>query len=187
MGPPDYDVLREHYAQLSNEKLLQLSVYEAGQLTPEARDVLREQIRLRGLDDRLNVAIEAQERSLTAVELESLVERFRALPCPICESVAQPLNAFPIATARGVVIFVDYDVETVIACPHCIVAAAKRASRITLCLGWWAIPLGPFRTIHAVANNWRAKDAPRDLEPTEELYDYVERNRGEVICLLASR
>ncbi len=117
---------------------------------------------------------------------ESLVERFRGLPCPVCKSSAQPLNAFPVTTARGVVLFVDYNVEIVVACPQCIVASAKRASRITLLLGWWAIPGGPFRTIHAVASNWRAKDAPCDLEPTQELYDYVERNRGEVAFLLAS-
>jgi hypothetical protein len=186
MDVQDYNQMRLHYAQLRDEKLLELSLYEATQLTPEALEILREEIRLRGLSDRLEVAIQAQTRNMTPSEYDVMVEQFRHIPCPVCESSTQPLNAFPVTTARGAFFFVHYDIEMVIGCPQCIVAAATRASRTSLIFGWWAIPWGPFRTIHAVARNWRAKDAACDLDPTPELYEYVEQNRGEVAFLLDS-
>ena len=47
------DALRKHYQQLPDEDIEHLAKYEANDLVPEAQNILKEEIRRRGLSDEL--------------------------------------------------------------------------------------------------------------------------------------
>lgn len=178
------DQLIRKYAQLSNDQLIRLATYEAGGLTPEAREVLREELRGRQLGGGLSDVIDIQQREIAPQEHDELVERFRKLPCPICNSVGRPLNAVTVATARSFLIMTTHQKRVVLGCPECILAAARKAQRLTLAFAWWGIPWGPIRGLQAMVLNAEARSAAARQEATAELYNYVAANRGEVLLLL---
>ena len=159
---PTRDELIRYYATLHYDRLLALAVNEAAQLTPEALGVLREEVHRRGLDNVLRDAIEIQTRRVEPAEQEELVQRFRKLPCPICNAQAALLNGARVATAYSFLVMTTYQEGLVIGCPQCILAAARKANRATAAFAWWGIPWGPIRGLKAMWLIMRPAQPPND-------------------------
>jgi len=161
-----------------------IALREAGELTPEALEVLKEEVRTRGLGEHLEGAIEIQTYSLSSEEQQELVARFRRLPCPICGAGGGLLNAAMVATARSFLIMTLYETHIVVGCCQCISRASRRANHLTLALGWWGIPWGPIRALQAMTINGRANSTAQGDQATEALKGHVAANRGTVVQML---
>jgi tetratricopeptide (TPR) repeat protein len=60
------EALREHYQRLADADIERLANYEAGDLRPEALDVLKEEIKRRGLSGELDTAVDVQVKGISA-------------------------------------------------------------------------------------------------------------------------
>jgi hypothetical protein len=181
---PDIDQLRRTYAEMSDEELLQLAVYEAADLIPEATEVLREEVCKRGFPDSVGVAIAAQAHKYTPEEIELLVARFREALCPICAATGRLLNAFRISTVKSCVVVSRREERLILWCSNCVERAATKASQVCVALGWWCFPWGPIYTISALLLNNKARAANAFAEPTQEFREYVLHNPGHVALVL---
>jgi hypothetical protein len=181
---PTRTELINYYSALPDDQLMRIALHEAGELTPEAVEVLKAEIRTRRLGEHLDAAIEAQTTLLAPEEQLELVERFRRLPCPICGAAGGLLNAAPVGTARSFLILTFYETHLVVGCSQCIIAASRRANNLTLALGWWGIPWGPFRALQAISINGKANSAAQGDKATESLMQFVAENQGAVLFKL---
>jgi hypothetical protein len=172
--------LREHYEILPDEDIERLANYEADELSPEAQDVLRQEIKRRGLSDEFNVAADIQIRGLSEEEQRELIKTISMFSCPICGSKQNYLNAFNIMIAKSLIIVATVEKRFIIACPDCISANAKSALIKSLLLGWWAIPWGPIRTLQAVSANVRALDSEKHNSPTREFIEFVKNHSAAI-------
>src|SRR5262245_55726267 len=121
--------LKERYASLSDESLIELTVGEAGQLTPEALEVLKAELHKRGFEHQLGEVVAIQTRPLAEGELDEMVEQARLFPCPWCGSQERPLNATKLGTGR-----------IVVGCVPCIGREASK--EMGLALAWFLLPFG---------------------------------------------
>lgn len=111
-------------------------------------------------------------------EIDLLVEAVQKQPCPECGQTARPLNGGLVATAKGLLVVTTFEQHTLVACPDCLIAEAKRASRLTALVRWWSIPSGPIQSVKALyRNRATVKLADRD-EPSEALHAFVASNPG---------
>ncbi|MEP0548426.1 MAG: hypothetical protein ABJF88_15930 [Rhodothermales bacterium] len=170
--------LAEHYRRMPDERLLQIALHEAADLTPEALRVLNSELTARGINSAVGRAVEAQTRSLSRRDLDLLVEAVRKQRCPACGKSDHPLNGGVVADAKSFVLVTSLDKRTVVACPACLAAQAKRAALMTALLGWWAIPWGPIRTIQALTNDFRTMRQSQRSEASDALRAFVEQNPG---------
>jgi hypothetical protein len=145
------DHLRERYARLADEDLLELALQGAETLTPEALELLRSELRNRELGQLIQESIDAQLSDFTPGEHAQLVERFRQLNCPMCGERTGPLNAFTVTVVRSLVFVTSWEKSLVIGCPRCIRQAASAANRRTMTLGWWGSHGVIVRTIAALS------------------------------------
>lgn len=179
------DDLRQRYARLADEDLLELALQGAETLTPEALELLRSEVRNRGLGQEVQGAIDAQLDDFTPAQHAELVDRFRRLACPLCGDKRGSLNAFTVTVVRSYVFVTYIESSLVIGCPECIRRTAAAANRRTMTLGWWGFPWGIIRTLGALSTNRKALRAQEHLTPSPELLDYVRVHRGEVTALVA--
>lgn len=174
------DTLREHYKKLPNEDIERLANYEANELSPEALDVVKEEIQRRGLSDEFNVAADIQIRRLSEEEQGELIRKISIFPCPICGRKQNYLNAFNIMIVKSFIIVTTIEKPLIIACPDCISASAKNALIKNLFLGWWGIPWGPIRTIHSIFVNLRALNSEKHNSPTREFIEFVKPHSAAI-------
>jgi hypothetical protein len=176
--------LIDYYRALPDDQLMRLALHEAGELTPEALEVMKEEIRTRRLGEPLEAAIQAQTTSLPPEEQQELLARFRRLPCPICGTTGSLLNAATVATARSFLIMTLYESHVVVGCSRCITAASRKANNLTLALGWWGVPWGPIRACQAISINAKANSTAQTDQATETLLGYVAENSGAIVFRL---
>lgn len=172
----DYMDLRQRYASLDNDELTELACYGAWTLRPEARDLLKAEIRFRGLHLDVEKGMEVQLEAFTAEQLGGLVARFRRLPCPLCGGEGGPLNAFPVVEVRSF-LGTKRKERLVVGCAPCIESEATRSRRVSLLWGWWGF-WGWILTIEALGVSRRAQGAGEHPEPTRQLVEFVRQNRG---------
>lgn len=181
----DSDRLAERYRQMPDERLLQIALSEAAGLTPEALAVLDAELEARGIDPAVGLAVEAQTRTLSGRDVDLLVGAVQKMPCPECGRTERPLNGGVIATAKSFVLFTTFGQHTMVACPDCLAAEARRASLVTALLGWWGFPSGPIHTIKALSRNRTTmKQGDRD-EPSKALLGFVASNPGMATAMAA--
>ncbi len=177
------DQLAEQYRRMPDEHLLRFAVQDARDLMPHAQSALKAELEARGIDAVVGQAVDAQNVTLTADEIDTLVEAIRRQPCPECGERTRLLNGAEIAEAKSLLLFTFYQPRIVVACPDCIAAQAKRAALITSVLGWWAFPFGPFQTVKALRRNIRAMGQRTHDEPSDALYVFVEANPGVALTV----
>jgi hypothetical protein len=167
------ETLRSHYQKLPDEDIEHLANYEAADLSPSACDILKEEIKRRGLSDELNLAADIQVRGISEGELLDLIRRISTFPCPICGKKRDYLNGFNLMSVRSYIIVTSVSNALIIACPECISAMAKRALIKNLFLGWLGIPWGPIKTIRSVFANLRAMNSGKHNGPTKEFVEFI--------------
>ncbi|HEX8426267.1 hypothetical protein [Hymenobacter sp.] len=186
--------LKENYCKFSDEKLMRLAAEDAARLRPEALVLLQEELAERGLAEAAHKEIAAQLRVLSEAEIEEYCALIRAVPCPICYSVAEPLNATVTSKVSSFIVVTTWKEELAIACPSCLDKLSESATSHSIIAGWWGMPWGIIRTVKAIRFNKKmAKDhhAPSPSVPLKAFVvdnarslDQVKDNRNQLHAFL---
>lgn len=172
MGPT-IDELRENYKGLPDDKLIRLATTEVDGLRPEAIQVMKEEIKRRGLPSGLLNGIDVQTKEISEDELLAYCELLRRRSCPVCNSSSAKLNATITATVVSYIIMTNYEEKLEIACPDCLDKANKDAMIKTALFGWWGFPSGIYRSIKALLHNKKMNGLTRLAGPNEYLKGFV--------------
>ncbi|MET0463926.1 MAG: hypothetical protein ABW007_12270 [Chitinophagaceae bacterium] len=179
----DLELVRHTYEKMTDAELAEFAVKDAVGLTPSAFEILKQEIRRRGLDTWLFDSVEAQSRSYSPQEIDSFCEVIRGLPCPVTGKSDQRLNATLTVEVKSFFILTQITQKIVIASPRALTQANDVAISNSLLLGLWGFPWGPIRTIQAVIVNSRNKKNAKKEEPSEHLRSYVSANIGQILMM----
>ena len=167
------EALRQHYENLPDEDIERLAYYETNDLMPEAVDILKSEIKRRGLSNKYNNAVESHLAGLGEEEKVQLLNRISTFPCPVCGS-HERLNASKLVLVKSYIIVTTVEKPLIIACPNCIRVNAKRILIKSLLLGWWGIPWGPIRTLWSIVDNVMAINLNKYKDLTSEFKECFE-------------
>jgi hypothetical protein len=177
---PSVEELRKNYERYDDGKLIRIATEEAASLRPEALVLIKQVIKERGLSENILNAVEAQTKPLDANGLLVYTNLLRNQPCPICNSINQPLNATISATVMSFVIITNYSKELKIACPTCLDKQNNNAMLKSAMLGWWGLPWGIIRTPQALILNNKMKRQNHIPEANNLLKAYILNNIGRI-------
>ena len=165
----DIQSVREHYRHLSDNELIHIATQDAVGMTPQAQQVIREEVERRKLDTGLLRAVEAQNQEKYTVEqIDYYCQLIRDLDCPACGSTGIRLNATMAMEVMSFLVFTHHSKKLHVACPACLDKANNNALAKSVILGWWGFPWGIVRTIQAITHNVSNKktnhlDTPNDI------------------------
>jgi hypothetical protein len=124
--------LRETYAKLSNNKLIQIATQESGSLRPEALDILKEELHKRKLSDEYMTAVDIQQVVLTEEKKQFYYALIQTLPCPMCGSTSKQLNMALVSRVYSFIILTSYIKKPIIGCEDCLHSKLNNATTSTL-------------------------------------------------------
>lgn len=176
----DLQFVRETYQRKSDQELIDIVTQRAEGLTPEAMEMVKEEIRRRGLHDGLVNSIDVQQKTFTSAEIDQYCALIQNLPCPVTGSTAVKLNATLIAETISYIVMTHYNTQILVASPEVLKKANNKAMIKSALLGWWGIPNGIISTIRALAVNASNKKNAYRQEPTEHLRTFVLSRIGEI-------
>ena len=84
----DLAFVRETYQKMSDAELERVATQDAAGLTPEAQEIVKEEIQRRNLSTTIIKGVQAQNRQYTIAEIDAYCEMIRGLGCPSCASDA---------------------------------------------------------------------------------------------------
>jgi hypothetical protein len=149
----DTDELTRQYATLPDERVIQLAMFEAEDLQPHALQVIKAEIRRRGLPGILVDAVEIHERGLPEGERQRLVAWLRQHPCPVCGGTDQLLNGILFEGTLSFYFVINLDRSSLlIGCGECLAQQVE--------------------ALHEPSLN----EAAKQREPTLALLDFVDNN-----------
>jgi hypothetical protein len=177
---PNLEELRKNYERFDDNKLIRLATEEASELRPEAVDLLKQIIKERGLSEDIVKGIDVQIQEIDNEKLSEYIGLLRELPCPVCKSSSEKLNATMTASVISFLILTNYEKELKIACPNCLDSANTKAIIKSALLGWWGFPWGIIRTTQALLFNDKMKKQNRLSEPNDLLRGFVLERIGRI-------
>lgn len=177
---PGIEQLKTTYKNLSDDKLARLAVTEAASLRPEALEILKAEIKSRGLGEDIISGVNAQLIETGSLEFDSYVSLIRNQPCPICAGTHQPLNAAVIGTVKSFILLTQYKKKLIIACPTCLQQTNQSGTSTTALLGWWGLPWGIIRSTQALISNMKTAKKIWSDEPTDALITFIKTNIGVI-------
>lgn len=166
-------VLKENYRKFSDEKLMRIAAEDAAKLRPEALALLQGELAERGLGEAAQKEIDAQFRVLSEAEIEEYCALIRAVPCPICHSAAEPLNATVASKVSSFIFLTTWKEKLAIACPNCLDKLSESATSHSIIVGWWGIPWGIIRTVKAISSNKKMAKSHHVPYPNAVLKGFV--------------
>ena len=176
---PDIAEIKENYARFSDEKLIRLATEDAASLRPEALEALKEILRDRCISEEIIRGIDAQLKDIDESSLEDYAEILRNLPCPMCNSSAEKLNATIVYKVKS--FFLTYfEMEFKIACPKCLDELNRDAMFKSGLLGWWGLPWGIIRTVQSLIGNKKMIKQNRLPEANYLLMNFVFERVGRI-------
>ncbi|MGN8072744.1 hypothetical protein [Mucilaginibacter sp. 22184] len=175
---PSLEQLAITYKNLPADKLIRLAVTDAAGLRPEALELLKAEIKGRGLDDGILRGIDVQLNHIDDSQLNNYLALVRNQACPTCGDQSQQLNAVLSTTVISAIIFTHYKKAFSIGCPTCLKRANQKATLKTALLGWWGLPWGIIRTPQALISNTKTNKRINTGEPTPILVDFIKNNIG---------
>jgi hypothetical protein len=149
-------------------------------LTPEAIEVVKEELSKRNIDSSVARAVDAQNKQYTLEEIDTYCSLIQNLPCPITGSTDEKLNATLTAEVMSFIFFTNYNKKIIIGSPTALDKANKNALLKTAILGWWGIPWGIIRTIQAINLNIKNKRSNRADGPNDYLRSFVLGRVGQI-------
>ena len=173
---PDIEELRKNYERFDDDKLLRLATEEATELRPEALVLLKKMLKERGLYDNISKSIDVQFKKNNDDKLNAYCNIIRELPCPICNSNHEKLNATIIGSALGVIL----TKELKIACPNCLNKEIRKANRQSL---FWVLcedPLGIFLIIKSFSFNNKMRKNINQNEAIDILKTFIIERIGRI-------
>ncbi|MDB5013454.1 MAG: hypothetical protein JWQ25_1656 [Daejeonella sp.] len=177
---PSLEQLRKNYERYDDGKIIRLATEEATSLRPEAIDLLKQIIKERGLHEQVLKGVEAQFEEMDDNKFVEYTELIRRLPCPVCKSTNEKLNATITSSVVSFLIMTTYKKELKIACPDCLDKQNNRAMIKSALLGWWGFPWGIIRTPQALLFNNKMKRQNRVSEPNDLLNAFVYNRIGRL-------
>jgi hypothetical protein len=177
---PNLEELRKNYERFDDNKLIRLATEEASELRPEAVELLKQIIKERGLSEDILKGIDVQIQEIDNEKLLEYTELLRRLPCPVCKSTNEKLNATMTGNVISFIILTNYEKELKIACPNCLDKDNNKAIIKSALLGWWGLPWGFIRTIQALLFNDKMKEQNRLSEPNDLLKGFVLERIGRL-------
>ena len=171
---------QKNYQSFSDEKLIRIVSEEAASLRPEALELLKQIIKERGLSLDVAKTVDAQFRTLSEETLLAYCDILRDLPCPVCGSTTDKLNATITATVISFVVMSTYRKEMKIACPQCMDKLNNNATMKTAIMGWWGLPWGLIRTPQALLFNNKMKKQNGNPEPNDLFRAFVSQRAGRI-------
>ncbi len=176
----DIQFVRETYQKMSDKELIRTLTQDATGLTPEAQEIVKDEIKRRNLDPNIIKGVDAQQKSYTATEIDAYCNIIQKLPCPVTGSSLEKLNATQTAEVISIVFHTEYKTKIVIGSPAILNKANNAAIFKTVLLGWWGFPWGIFRTIQAIGINLKNKKTNGIGSPNKFLRSFVLSKIGEI-------
>ncbi|HEY8782897.1 MAG TPA: hypothetical protein VIM16_14830 [Mucilaginibacter sp.] len=177
---PNIEELRKNYESFADEKLIRVATEDATGLRPEALELLKQIIKERGLSQSVTKGIDAQFKKIDEKTLLEYCELLRRLPCPICNSEYDKLNATITGTVISFIVMTSYRKEIKIACPTCLDKQNNNAMIKSALLGWWGLPWGVVRTPKALLFNNKMKKQNHRSEANDVLKAFVLERVGRI-------
>ena len=176
----DIQFVRENYQKKTDVELIQAATTDAVGLTPEALEVIKEEITRRKLDTSVIKGLEAQNKTYTIEEVDEYCNLIRQLNCPTCGASHVSLNATMTSEVMSFILFTQWNKKLKVGCPDCLDKANESALTKTALLGWWGIPWGFIRTIQAIGQNIKYKKTNHSDTPNDFLRSYTLSKIGEI-------
>ncbi len=176
----DIQFIRENYQRKTDAELIQAATTDAVGLTPEALEVVKEEIIRRKLDTSIVKGLEAQNKTYSIEEVDNYCNIIRQLDCPTCGTSHFQLNATMVSEVMSFILFTQYSKKLKVGCPHCLDKANESALTKTALLGWWGIPWGFIRTIQAIRNNVKNKKTNHSDTANDFLRSYTLSKIGQI-------
>jgi predicted nucleic-acid-binding Zn-ribbon protein len=176
----DIQFVQETYQRMTDEELIRIATQDAYGLTPEAMEVVKAEIRKRGLDENISKAVDAQNKTYTTAEIDVYCDIISNLSCPSCGNTSNRLNATMTGEVISFVFFTQYRKKIKVACPDCLDKANNNALLKSAVLGWWGIPWGIIRTPQAIAVNLKNKRTNHLDTHNDFLRGFALGNIGEI-------
>lgn len=176
----DIQLVRDRYQKMSDQELIRILTQDAVGLTPEALEVVREEIKKRNLDPNIAKGVDAQQKSYSVEEIDVYCSLIQQLPCPVAGHSYKKLNATLTVEVMSFIIFTRYKKKIVIGSPEVLDKANNIALTKSVVLGWWGFPWGVIRTIQAIVINVKNKEIGRLDTPSDYLRSFVLSKIGEI-------
>jgi hypothetical protein len=116
----------------------------------------------------------------TAKDIEGYVKLIQELPCPVCGSTLQKLNATTAYTVKSFILFTFLQKKTIVACHACLNKKSNKAIITTALLGWWGFPWGLIKTPQYIYLNIKAKKKNNNPQPNALLIALAVNHAGEL-------
>lgn len=174
----DLNDIRENYKNFEDFKIEKIALEEAGKLRPEVLEILKEEIKKRNLNLNLIDSVNSQTKELTELEFNEYCDILRNLPCPICKSNTQKINATLVGHVVSMLIITNYEKSLKVACSSCLDEMHSKANTKSVLLGWWGFPWGPIQTIRSFIFNSSMKKNNRTVKPNDIFASFIVNNIG---------
>jgi hypothetical protein len=168
----DKKFLSESYKRMSDEELMSIASNDIKDLTPDAQEVLKEELVSRGMGNGIDSLIEIQTKEISAEKLDEYAKLIRERPCPICGKTEAKLNA--------VIIFTNSYENFVIACPACLKKQIDNAQAGSLGLGLIGGIGGTIKAVNQIARLQKFVKQIESDDPSEALKTFVKKRIGEI-------
>lgn len=173
--------LRQNYARLTDVKIFKLATQDTDSLTPEAKEILQEELEKRGVTKSVDQLIDLQKHKPTEDNILHYCRLLQNLPCPKCKQTTTALNGTTIYNTAGLFFIGHYEERIEVACPTCLDKKNYGAMLSSAIMGWWMIiPFGPYRTIKAILGNSNSISQNGLLQPNPSLQKFVQQNYTEI-------
>jgi predicted nucleic-acid-binding Zn-ribbon protein len=176
----DIKLVKDTYQSMSNDELIHIATQDAGGLTPEAMEVVKNEIQKRGLDANLSKGIEAQNKEYTIGEIDSYCDIVSKMSCPSCGRTSERLNATMTGEVMSFIFFTTYNKKLKIGCPQCLDKENNNALVKSAILGWWGFPWGFIRTPQAIVINIKSKKTNHKQDHNNYLRSFTLNVIGEL-------
>ena len=153
----DIKYVKENYESMPDDKLIMIATQEANDLTPEAMEIVKYEIRKRGLSENIVKAVDAQNKTYTIEEIDAYCDIISNLSCPYCGNFSNKLNATVTFETISFLVLTHHKRSIKVGCPDCLDKANNNALLKSFFLGWWGFPWGLIRTPQAIVVNLKNK------------------------------
>jgi predicted nucleic-acid-binding Zn-ribbon protein len=176
----DISFVQETYQRMTDDELIRIATQDAHGLTPEAMEVIKTEIKKRGLDESIYKGVEAQNKTYTIEEVDTYCNVVSRLSCPSCGNTTERLNATVTGEVMSFIFFTTYNKKVRVGCPHCLDKANNNALTKTALLGWWGIPWGIIKTIQSIVLNLKSKRSNHSHDHNDYLRSFALSTIGEL-------
>lgn len=168
------------YGAMSNEELMKAATNDIKDLTQEAMEALQEELRKRGLREKVNDAIHIQQKAISAEEFFEYVNLLRTQPCPICASTDRLLNGVILSKIVTAILFSSTHKEFIIGCPACLKQELDKSGGISLSLDFIHMFKGIIETAKVTMEIQNALTDIKEEAPSNALLYFVQKKIGEI-------